>query len=107
MKLVTSDTMRAIDTESIDVQGVPGLKLMENAGVGTVHYIERELGPQKGRMVTVVCGKGNNGGDGFVIARELRRLGADVSVYLAGHSEDVVGDARTNLDRLGSAGIRL
>jgi len=105
MKLVTSDTMRAIDAECIDVLDIPGLKLMESAGVGTAHHIERELGPQKGRRVTVVCGKGNNGGDGFVIARELKRLGADVSVYLAGHREDVAGDARANLDRLGSGGV--
>jgi NAD(P)H-hydrate epimerase len=101
MKFVTSETMRAIDSECIDKLGIPGLKLMENAGVGTVRFIERELGPQKDRTVTVVCGKGNNGGDGFVIARELRRSGASVSVYLVGHRDDVSGDARTNLGRLG------
>jgi NAD(P)H-hydrate epimerase len=105
MKLVTAETMRAIDSECIDNLGIPGLKLMENAGVGTVQFIERELGPQKGRSVTVVCGKGNNGGDGFVMARELRRLGATVSVYLAGHRDDVGGDARTNLDRLGPENV--
>jgi NAD(P)H-hydrate epimerase len=93
--------MRAIDSECIDKLGIPGLKLMENAGVGTVRFIEREVGPQKDRTVTVVCGKGNNGGDGFVIARELRRSGASVSVYLVGHRDDVSGDARTNLGRLG------
>jgi len=101
MKFVTSETMRAIDSECIDKLGIPGLKLMENAGVGTVRFIERELGPQKDCTVTVVCGKGNNGGDGFVIARELRRVGAIVSVYLVGHRDDVSGDARTNLNRLG------
>ncbi len=105
MKLVTSETMRAIDTECIERVGIPGLKLMENAGVGTVQFIERELGPQRGRAVTVVCGKGNNGGDGFVIARELKRLGASVSVYLAGHRDDVGGDAHTNLERLGTGQV--
>ena len=105
MKLVTSETMRAIDTECIEKLGIPGLKLMENAGVGTVQFIERELGPQKGRNITVVCGKGNNGGDGFVIARELKRLGAAVSVYLAGHRDDVGGDAHANLERLGSGQV--
>ena len=88
MKFVTAETMRAIDSECIEGLGIPGLKLMENAGVGTVRFIERELGSQKGKTVTVVCGKGNNGGDGFVIARELRRLGATVSVYLVGHRDD-------------------
>ena len=71
MKFVTAETMRAIDSECIDTLEIPGLKLMENAGVGTARFIEREVGPQKDRTVTVVCGKGNNGGDGFVIARHL------------------------------------
>jgi len=101
MKLVTSHQMRAIDTECIESLGIAGLKLMENAGVGTVRFIEHELGPFKGKTVTVVCGKGNNGGDGFVIARELKRRGAMVSVYVAGHRDDVGGDARANLDRYG------
>jgi NAD(P)H-hydrate epimerase len=105
MKFVTSETMRAIDSECINKLGIPGLKLMENAGVGTVRFVERELGSQKGKVVTVVCGKGNNGGDGFVIARELRRLGATVSVYLVGHRDDVGGDARANLDRLGPESV--
>ena len=101
MKFVTSDIMRAIDSECIDDLGIPGLKLMENAGLGTVRFIEHEIGPQKGRAATIVCGKGNNGGDGFVIARELRKLGATVSIFLVGRRDDVSGDARTNLDRLG------
>jgi hydroxyethylthiazole kinase-like uncharacterized protein yjeF len=105
MKLVTSESMRAIDAECIDALEIPGLKLMENAGVGTARFIERELGPVRGKTVTVVCGKGNNGGDGFVIARELSRMGAAVGVYLAGHGDDVSGDARANLDRLGHGAV--
>jgi hydroxyethylthiazole kinase-like uncharacterized protein yjeF len=105
MKLVTSETMRAIDRECIENLGIPGLKLMESAGVGTVRFIERELGPQAGERITIVCGKGNNGGDGFVIARELRARGASVGVYLAGHRDDVGGDARANMERLGEGGV--
>ncbi|MBN2564553.1 MAG: NAD(P)H-hydrate dehydratase [Candidatus Eisenbacteria bacterium] len=105
MKLVSSETMRLIDTECIEGLGIPGLKLMESAGAGTVRFIVRELGSVDAGTVSVVCGKGNNGGDGFVIARELRRLGADVHVFLAGHTDDVSGDARTNLERLGSPGV--
>jgi NAD(P)H-hydrate epimerase len=105
MKLVTSESMRAIDTECINNAGIPGLKLMENAGAGTVRFIEREIGPLADKRITIVCGKGNNGGDGFVIARELRARGAAVGVYLAGHRDDVSGDARANLDRLGREGV--
>jgi len=105
MKLVTSESMRAIDSECINNVGIPGLKLMENAGVGTARFIEREMKPLAGRRITVVCGKGNNGGDGFVIARELGSRGASVGVYLAGHRDDVAGDARVNLDRLGREAV--
>jgi hydroxyethylthiazole kinase-like uncharacterized protein yjeF len=105
MKLVTSESMRAIDRECIDNAGIPGLKLMESAGVGTARFIERTVGPLAGKRITVVCGKGNNGGDGFVIARELRSRGASVGVYLAGHREDVCGDARANLERLGREAV--
>ena len=105
MKLVTSEGMRAIDAECIDGLGIPGLKLMESAGAGTVRFIAREIGNPADMSVTVVCGKGNNGGDGFVIARELKRQGAAVTVYIAGHRDDVGGDARANLDRLGPGAV--
>jgi NAD(P)H-hydrate epimerase len=102
MKLVTSESMRAIDAYTIEQIGVESLKLMESAGIGTVKFIERELSPVAGKRVSVVCGKGNNGGDGFVIARELKLRGAEVEVFLVGRSVDVTGDARVNLDRLGA-----
>ena len=105
MKLVSSEGMRSIDKTCIEELGIPGLRLMENAGVGTVRVMERELGSLADRKVTVVCGKGNNGGDGFVIARELLAHRAQVKVYLAGHAIDVAGDAKTNLDRLGAGGV--
>jgi len=101
MKLVTSESMRAIDRECIENRGIPGLDLMERAGAGTVAFLDRELGPLSDRAVAIVCGRGNNGGDGFVIARELRDRGSAVSVYLVGSCEDVSGDARTNLERYG------
>jgi hydroxyethylthiazole kinase-like uncharacterized protein yjeF len=105
MKLVTSEGMRAIDRECIDRQGIPGLRLMENAGTGTARFIQGEIGLERDRSVVIVCGKGNNGGDGFVIARELAAAGARVSVYLAGRCDDVAGDARTNLDRYGRESV--
>lgn len=105
MKLVTAEGMRAIDHECIENRGIEGLALMEDAGAGTARFIARELGSPSGRTIAVVCGKGNNGGDGFVIARELQAGGARVSVHLVGRVDDVTGDARTNLDRLGRENI--
>jgi NAD(P)H-hydrate epimerase len=77
---------------------------MENAGRGAAEVIARILGPVQGRRVVVVCGKGNNGGDGFVAARHLLLRGARVAVWLAGRAEEVGGDARMNLDAWRAAG---
>jgi hydroxyethylthiazole kinase-like uncharacterized protein yjeF len=90
-------TMRAIDRWAIDEQGVPGLELMERAGAGVARAVERldADGP-----VTVVCGKGNNGGDGLVVARLLRDSGRPVTVVCVAPAEQYTGDARANLERL-------
>ncbi len=101
MKLVTSEKMRDIDRECIERIGIPGLALMERAGVGTVEFMEREIGDLCEKTFAIVCGKGNNGGDGFVIARELAARGAGVRVFLVGDRDGVSGDARANLDRFG------
>ncbi|MCK4513201.1 bifunctional ADP-dependent NAD(P)H-hydrate dehydratase/NAD(P)H-hydrate epimerase, partial [bacterium] len=100
MRLVTTDEMRAIDSRAIDGLGIPGLTLMESAGMGTVQFIESELGDPAGARIVIICGKGNNGGDGFVIARGLRDRGAEVGVYLLGKPGELAGDARTNYERL-------
>jgi len=89
--------MRSIDRWAIDVQGVPGLDLMERAGGATVRELEN-LAPDG--PVTVLCGKGNNGGDGLVIARLLRDAGRPVKVLIAGSAEEISPEARANLDRL-------
>jgi hydroxyethylthiazole kinase-like uncharacterized protein yjeF len=98
-------SMRAIDRWAIEERGVAGLDLMERAGAGVTRAVERVAsdGP-----VTVVCGKGNNGGDGLVVARLLRDAGREVTVVCVAPPEDLTGDARTNLDRLpGDAPVRL
>ncbi|HEY3959206.1 MAG TPA: NAD(P)H-hydrate dehydratase [Solirubrobacteraceae bacterium] len=90
-------SMRAIDRWAIEERGVAGLDLMERAGAGVTRAVERVApdGP-----VTVVCGKGNNGGDGLVVARLLRDAGREVTVVCVAPPEDFAGDARTNFDRL-------
>ncbi|MGZ3443301.1 MAG: NAD(P)H-hydrate epimerase, partial [Polyangia bacterium] len=84
--LVTAEQMRALDRETIDRIGVPGVVLMESAGRGVVDVIARLYDVPHARVVAF-CGPGNNGGDGFVIARHLANRGADVIVALVGDRE--------------------
>ena len=102
--VATAEEMRRADRRATERYGVPSLLLMENAGRGAADALERTLGPVGGRRVAVVCGKGNNGGDGFVVARHLLGRGARVSAWLVGRSADVHGDARVNLEALRRAG---
>jgi NAD(P)H-hydrate epimerase len=91
--------MRAFDRHAIETCHVPGVVLMENAGRGAADVAARILGDGLAEArVVVVCGAGNNGGDGFVVARHLWARGADVRVFLAGAPERVFGDARINHD---------
>ena len=99
MELVTAAEMRDLDRLTIEL-GTPGHVLMERAGTGACAMLLR-LFPgltKKGVRVVVLAGKGNNGGDGFVIARLLRKRGVRVGVWLFGSAADVAGDARRNLE---------
>ncbi len=103
--LPDAEAMRAIDRWAIDEQGVPSLDLMERAGIGVARAVE-QLAPDG--PVTVLCGKGNNGGDGLVAARLLRRAGREVDVLTAGPPDELKGDARENLLRLpGAAPVQM
>lgn len=103
--LPDAERMRTIDRWAIEVRGVPSLDLMERAGAGVARAVER-LAPDG--PVAVVCGAGNNGGDGLVVARLLRDAGRPVTVLLAGSPDKLAGDARANLQRLpGPAPITL
>ena len=102
--IATAEEMRRADRRATERYGVSSLLLMENAGRGAADALERVLGPVAGRRVAVVCGKGNNGGDGFVVARHLLGRGAQVATWLVGRADEVQGDARANLDALRRAG---
>ena len=91
---------RALDEWAIDQRGIPGIDLMERAGTGLADLVG-SLVP--GGRVVVVCGKGNNGGDGLVTARVLRERSREVDVLLLGGAGDFRGDARANLERLPGA----
>ncbi|HET8530314.1 MAG TPA: NAD(P)H-hydrate dehydratase [Methylomirabilota bacterium] len=91
--IFTAAEMRALDARAIRELGIPGGRLMDAAGSGAAALIARWLTPIRGRHVVVVCGKGNNGGDGFVVARRLRARGAAVQVFLTARRGEVQGDA--------------
>jgi NAD(P)H-hydrate epimerase len=98
--------MRAFDAHAIKTCRVPSLVLMENAGRGAADVIERELcgGSARGLRVVVVCGAGNNGGDGFVVARHLATRGAQVEAWLAGDLARTTPDCRANHDAFAGIG---
>lgn len=80
IKIITAAQMQALDRRTIGEAGIPATTLMERAGSGVASCIEQWVGTVSGKTITVVCGKGNNGGDGFVAARLLRRRHAKVRV---------------------------
>jgi len=97
MYLVTADEMREMDRQTIESFGLPGRILMENAGRGATRILTDAFGELAGRRIGVVAGRGNNGGDGFVIARYLKQKGVPVTVYLLSQRSKVQGDAAANL----------
>lgn len=96
MKLCTADEMRQIDRIAIEEYGIPSVVLMECAGRGVVDVIASESENIVGANVVVLCGGGNNGGDGFVIARHLVNRGANVMVFLTVEKTSIRGDALVN-----------
>jgi hydroxyethylthiazole kinase-like uncharacterized protein yjeF len=110
LPVFTADEMRRVDQRAIRELGIPGATLMENAGRGAAACIQAalpELGlPRRGVRVAVVCGKGGNGGDGFVVARWLKRAGHRVDVLLLGPPQDLKGDPALKLREMERRGLR-
>src|SRR5712691_8373314 len=105
MRVLNAAQMREADRRAIDEIGIPSIVLMENAGRQVVAAMEAVHGDLLERRVGILCGRGNNGGDGFVVARTLMQRGVDVAVFLLGRVSDVRGDARINLEILGRLGL--
>ena len=97
--------MREADRFTIEDIGIPSLVLMENAGRQVVAALEAAYESRLNGRVAVLCGRGNNGGDGFVVARTLLQRGIDAAVFVVGALTDVRGDAKVNLDILGRLGV--
>ncbi len=105
MRVVNASQMREADRRTIEEIGIPSAVLMENAGRRVVSAMEAAFDALPATRVAVLAGRGNNGGDGFVVARVLWQAGVDVQVYVIGPTAGVSGDARLNLDILGRLGI--
>ncbi|MCX6578074.1 MAG: NAD(P)H-hydrate dehydratase [Candidatus Aminicenantes bacterium] len=104
MKVLTSQQMKEIDRKTIEEIGIPGPVLMENAGLEIVRVIRASFPEIQKEKVLIVAGKGNNGGDGLVMARHLWNLGGRPKVFLLAAKQDVKGDAALNLgiaDKIG------
>src|SRR4030042_1622950 len=96
--VMSRDEVRAVDWWAINEIGVPGVVLMENAGRSCAELIREKLGGVARPKVVIFCGTGNNGGDGYVIARHLLNSRYEVVVVICGDYEKIGGDAKTNLD---------
>ncbi len=105
MRPLSRDEVRSVDARAIGEWHVPGIVLMENAGRGAAELLHRLAGVP-GR-VAIACGRGNNGGDGFVIARHLENLGHEVRILLACDPATIEGDAAINRAIVERAGIPL
>src|SRR5258708_21174807 len=105
MRGLNDQQMREAERETIDEVGVRAIVLMENAGRQAVAAMEAAFEDLATSTVGVLCGRGNNGGDGFVVARTLAQRGIEATVFLLGSVGDVRGDARINLEILGRVGL--
>ena len=107
MKISTVEQMRELDRAAIETYGIKEELLMENAGLASYHVIRKTCGNHNRKRFTVLCGSGNNGGDGFVVARKLRSVGAEVTVFLLGNPDKLSGAAKLNFDILSSLSVEI
>jgi NAD(P)H-hydrate epimerase len=104
LKVVTAKEMQELDRRATAEYGIPSLLLMENAGAETAREMRAAFPALSRERVVVLCGRGNNGGDGFVVARHLRARGTSVEAFLLARREELRGDARINLEILEKLG---
>ena len=106
---VSRNVMRELDRKAIEDYGIPGILLMENAGRNVAEEAVKILRKGTNKKAAVICGKGNNGGDGFVVARHIHNMGYEVKVFLTAEVDKIIGngDAGLNLKILGSMNIKV
>ena len=106
MKACYAEQMRAVDRAAYEKGGIPGIVLMENAAIACVNELKKDFCDIHKKRAAIFCGKGNNGGDGFAIARHLTLLGTNVTVYLVCGNE-VKGDAAVNFNIIKKMGVSI
>ncbi|MFC1764201.1 NAD(P)H-hydrate epimerase [Planctomycetota bacterium] len=106
-RVMTREQVRAFDAWVIQELGIPGCVLMENAGRGCADIILSRLSDTLDTRVCIICGVGNNGGDGFVIARHLSNAGLQVTPILLGSADKLLGDAKLNYDILRQLSVKI
>ena len=99
MKVLTAAQMREADRLTTERYGIPSLELMENAGTAIAEFLREKFPDIASRKILVLCGKGNNGGDGMVVARHLKNFGFTAVVFLFANPGSVEGDAAANMKR--------
>ena len=107
VKALNAEQMREADLLTTERYGIPSLQLMENAGAAVADYLFETFPQLPTRRIVVLCGKGNNGGDGFVVARRLRERNAPPRVFLFAEPSELRGDAATNMRRWQDGGGEL
>ena len=107
MKALTAAEMREVDRLTTERHGIPSLQLMENAGKSVFDYLRGSFSDVTASHATILCGKGNNGGDGFVVARLLQDHGFKPAIFLFAEPETMRGDAAENLLRLKKTGASI
>ena len=105
--VMTREQVRAVDAWAINELGIPGVVLMENAGRSCAEFIKGKLADIAEPKVCIFCGTGNNGGDGYVIARHLINAGFGATVVVCGDRTKIKGDAKINLDVLDRMGLSI
>ena len=106
MKVSTVGEMRDLDRRAVEEFNIPEMTLMENAGEAVYYVIQNECGI-RGKGFLIFCGIGNNGGDGFVVARKLHSNGGQVKVFFLGDKEKLTGSAKENFDFISSLPIEI
>ncbi len=107
MKILTAEQMRQVDRVSTERFGIPSLLLMENASVQLFRALEQHFADLDRRRIAIVAGKGNNGGDGAALARQLMQRGIKPAFFLLARVAEVPGDARTNLEIVQKSGLAI